>query len=187
MKNVFLRSRYISSPYLRNYFSSIEDKPISYFYDECVVYHKNLPQNETNIRLSNIIGGNTPRYLFAGIIKASALNGDAKLSSTAFKPHGVIEFDLTLNGYSCNGFPITSENGSPTNCYEKFLETTGRKYNTTISEMINPWDFKQFHYIYSHKFEGETTDNGWLGVNLKLATALTDNYVLGMKVICIVK
>ena len=179
LKNVFMKSRYYSSPYLRNYFNTIEDNDICYDYDECVVYHKNLPQGETNIRLANVIGGNTPKYIFAGIISTKALNGDCTLSSTCFERHGVREFDLTLNGYSCNGFPLTSENGSPLHCYEKFLHTTGRKYQTTISDMLSPWDFQMFHYLYSHKFEGETTESGWLGINLKLEEEFNDNYVLG--------
>ena len=179
LKNVFLKARYYSSPYMRSYFNTIEEKDISYFYDECVVYQKNLPQGETNIRLSNVIGGNTPKYLFAGIISSSAINGDNSLSSTKFTRHGIKEFDMTLNGYSCNGFPIVSENGSPIQAYEKFLTTTGCKYQTGVSGMLNPFDFQSFHYLFSHKFEGEATENGWLGFNLKLEKAFEDNYVLG--------
>ena len=179
LKNVFLRSRYYSSPALRNYFSTIADNDITYSYDEVVVYHKNLPQGETNIRLSNIIGGNTPKHIFCGIISTRALNGDCSLSSTSFKRHGVNEFDLTLNGYSCNGFPLTSDHGSPMNCYEKFLETTGRKYQNSLGKLISPWDFKTFHYLYSHKFEAESTESGWIGINMKLDGPLTENYVLG--------
>lgn len=183
LKNVYLKARYYSSPYLRNYFATIEDNDICYNYDECVVYHKNLPQDETNIRLANVIGGNTPKYLFAGIISAKALNGDCSLSSTCFKRNGVKEFDLTLNGYSCNGFPLTSDNGSPLMCYEKYLQTTGRKYQTIMSDMLGPWDFKSFHYLYSHKFEGESSESGWIGINLKLEAPLADNYVLGIIII----
>ena len=179
IKNVILKARYYSSPYLRNYFSTIAENDISYYYDECVVYHKNLPQGETNIRLSNVIGGNTPKYLFAGIINTKALNGDCSLSSTGFQRHGVSEFDLTLNGYSCNGFPINSNNGSPLNGYEKFLLTTGRKFQTNSPMLMTIGDYKQFHYLYSHKFEGETSESGWIGINIKLETAFSDNNVLG--------
>lgn len=176
---MYLKARYYSSPYLRNYFSTIENEDISYFYDEAVVYHKNLPQGETIIRLNNIIGGNTPKYLFAGIISTVALNGNYDFSSTRFQRHGITEFDLTLNGYSCNGFPITSVNGSPLQNYEKFLQTTGRKFQATSPELLSPTDFKSFHYLYSHKFEGETSESGWLGINLKLEQAFDANYVLG--------
>ena len=180
LKGVFLRASYYSSPYLRNYFDTIMTKEISYNYDECQVFHKNLPLGVNVIRLSNLIGGNTPKYVFAGIIDSDALNGDYKKSSTAFKRHGVKEFDLTLDGYSVNGFPVTSEDESPLNVYYKFLSTTNRKFDNLCGAQIEPEDFQLFHYIYSHKFCGETTETGWIGINLKLDEAYSKNYTLGL-------
>ena len=179
LKNVFMRANYYSTPYLRNYFSTITTEEISYRYDELAVYHKNLPQGSTIIRMNNIIGGNTPSYLFAGIIESSALNGDYTKSSTAFKRHGVIEFDLTLDGYSAHGFPLISENDSPINVYDKYLKTTNRKFDNICAEQMLPSDFQQFHYIYAHKFLGEASETGWIGINLKLEEAFTENYTLG--------
>lgn len=179
LTNVFLRASYYSSPFLRNYFATISTKEISYRYDELAVYHKNLPQGTTIIRMNNIIGGNTPGYLFAGIIESAALNGDYTKSSTAFKRHGVTEFDLTLDGYSAHGFPLVSENESPINVYDKFLRTTNRKFDNTCAEQIVPGDFQQFHYIYAHKFLGESSETGWIGINLKLEEAFAENYTLG--------
>ena len=168
LKNVYLKARYYSTPFLRNYFETIENNEISFKYDELSVYCKNLPQGDTTIRMSNIIGGNTPKYLFAGIIESSALTGDYKKSSTSFKRHGVCEFDLTLNGYSCHGFPLSSQNESPIQVYDKFIQTTNRKFANGCSKQVTPSDFKTFNYLYSHKFEGETSEAGWLGVNIKL-------------------
>ena len=181
LSNVFLRANYVSSPFLRNYFNQISTRDITYKYDECEVYHKNLPQGSTIIRMSNIIGGNTPSYLFAGIIKSSALNGSFLESSTRFERHGISEFDLTLDGYSVNDFPITSENGSSIMIYEKFLRTTNRKFNNKCAQMMNYSDFKRFHYIYGHKFTGEVTEQGWIGVNLKLEQPFEENMTLGIK------
>jgi len=181
LKNVFLTAKYSSSPYLRNYFDTITKKGISYRYDECSVYHKNLPQGDTIIRLTNIIGGNTPSYLFAGIIESEALNGDMEKSSTAFKRHGVKEFDLTLNGYSCLGFPLINANDSPIYAYNKFLQTTNRNFQNTCAEQVLPSAFQQFNYLYSHKFEGEPTETGWIGINLKLEKAYEANFTLGNK------
>lgn len=180
LQNVFLSANYYTSPYLRNYFDSITKKDISYKYDEVAVYHKNLPQGTSIIRMSNIIGGNTPSYLFAGIIESSALNGNVKKSSTAFKRHGVTEFDLTLDGYSVQGFPLSSEDESPIMVYDKFLKTTNRKFVNTCAEQISAGDFQQFHYLYAHKFVGETSETGWLGINLKLEQAYEENYTMGI-------
>lgn len=179
LKNVFLKARYYSTPFLRNYFSTIEKQDISFQYDEVAVYCKNLPQGDTVIRMPNIIGGNTPKYLFAGVIEASALNGNYTKASTAFKRHGVCEFDLTLNGYSCHGFPLTSQNESPIQVYDKFLSTTNRKFQNACPKQVSPSDFNSFGYLYAHKFEGEVSETGWIGVNLKLENAYQENYVLG--------
>ena len=119
LENVSLSARYYTSPSLRNFFSTIENKELKYSYDECSVYCKNLPRETKTIIIPNIIGmdfkffmettfhfpliltiphvgGNTPSYIFAGIIKSAALSGDTELSSTCFRRHGVTEFDLTL-------------------------------------------------------------------------------------------
>ena len=40
-------------------------------------------------------------------------------------------------------------------------------------------DFKRFHFVYSHKFEGDVTEQGWIGMTLKLDKALDENYTLG--------
>lgn len=180
LKNVSLTAKYCSSPYLRNYFDPLRNTAISYKYDECSVYHKNLPTGDTVIRLSNIIGGNTPTYLFAGIIESDALSGNMVKSSCAFKPHGVKEFDLTLNGYSCLGFPLVNINDSPLNVYDTFLRTTNRQFKNNCADQILPSDFQLFHYIYSHKFEGEPTETGWIGINLTLKEAYAKNYTLGL-------
>ena len=131
LTNVFMRANYISSPFLRNYFNTVSTKDISYKYDECSVYHKVLPQGSTVIRLSNIIGGNTPSFIFCGIIKSSALNGHFEQASTRFQRHHVKEFDLTLDGYSLNDFPITSDDNSALMVYEKFIRTTNRKFDNS--------------------------------------------------------
>ena len=179
LSNVFLRADYYSTPYLRNHFATITSKQISYKYDECSVYHKNLPQGTNIIRMSNIIGGNTPSYIFCGIIDSEALNGDFKRSSTAFKRHGVKEFDLTLDGYSVHGFPIVSENGSPVAVYDKFMKTTNRKFDNNCAEQCKIGNFSQFAYLYGHKFDGEVSETGWIGVNLKLDAPYEKNYTMG--------
>ena len=179
LKNLHLKAKYYSSPYLRTFFSKIDNNDINYRYDECSVYLKNLPQGETIVRLSNVIGGLTPRYIFCGVIESAALNGDFSLSSTRFQRHGVKELDLSLNGYSCNGFPIINNNGSAVPAYNKWLHSTNRFFNNKCAQQISPLDFKRFHFIYSHKFEGEPTEQGWIGLNIKLETAFTENYTLG--------
>lgn len=181
LENVFLKARYISSLKLRNEFDGIIEKDISYTYDESAVYYKNLPQGMTNIRLNNIIGGNTPSFLFAGIIESAALMGDQNLSATCFQRHKVIEFDLTIDGYSALGFPIRNDDGSPVHAYDKYLRATKRWFNNTVSDVIPIRDYQQFHYLYAHEFSTSQSDNGWIGINIKLEKEFDANYTMGMK------
>ena len=179
LTNLSVRARYFSSPSLRSYFSTISDNPINYSFDETSVYLKNLPKGESNVRLNNIIGGLTPSNLFCGIIESDAINGDLELSTTKFQRHGVKEIDLTLNGQSLAGFPIQNTNGSALPAYMKWLKTTNREFNNSCSGQIEPLDFKRYHFVYAHRFEGEPTDQGWLGIDLKLDRPFDQNYTLG--------
>ena len=180
IKNVVLTAKYYSSPFLRNYFSTIVTKDICYNYDEMSVYLKSLPKGDTTIRLANIIGGNTPKYLFAGIIESDALSGNLKKSATRFMQHSVNEFDLTLNGYSCSGFPLINHDDSPLFAYNKFMKTTDRHFINNCGGQIKPVDFRDFNFLYSHDFTGEPVETGWIGVNLKLEDAYSSNYTLGL-------
>lgn len=180
LENVFLRATYYSSPYLRNYFDGIADKEISYRYDETQVLCKNIPQGMKTIRFANLLGGNTPSYIFAGVIESSAIMGNHKLSSTAFKQHNVLEFDLTLDGTSVCGFPIKTDDGIPVLAYDSYLKATHRSFNNTVSETIPIRDYANFHFLYGHKFSGDVSQSGWIGCNLKLSKEYEENYCLGM-------
>ena len=179
LRNPYLSVDYISSPYLRNYFDGVNSKGISYFYDEVSVYHKSLPLNDTIIRFTNLIGGNTPQFIFAGVISSDALSGSLTKSGTLFKRHNIKEFDLTLNGQSCAGFPMVNLDKTSLDVYDKFLTTTKRKFKNQCPEQILPGDFTNFNYLFSHKFEAEQTETGWVGINLKLTEAFKENHTLG--------
>ena len=183
LTNLYCKARYFSSPYLRTKFQAIQDNDLHYHYDECSVYLKNLPKGETTIRLNNVFGGSTPSHIFCGIIRSEALSGDFKLSATRFQLHDVREIDLTLNGYSVSGFPIQNVNGSALSAYTKWLKTTNRRFNNRCGQQITPVDFKNFHLIYSHAFEGDQTEQGWIGIELKLKKAYDTNYTLGINII----
>ena len=185
LTNLYCKARYYSSPYLRRKFDSIKEKDLHYNYDECSVYLKNLPKGETNIRMNNIFGGNTPTHIFCGVIRSEALTGNSQLSATRFQRHFVKEANLTLNGYSCSGYPLSNVNGSALPAYMKYLQTTNRKFNTDCGRQIAPLDFKNFHFLYSHEFEGDQTEQGWIGLELKLEKPFEDNFTLGkLLIIC---
>ena len=177
IKNAYVKSKFFTSMYLRNTISEHDDQ--IYEYDEICVYQKNIPIGEKSIRLPNIIGGETPNYIFAGILPASALNSDKEISMTEFKLLGVEEFAFTLNGQNLSGFPVMAQNGTPIEIYENYLKVTNRKYNNQCASVMGPHDFKMMHCIYACKFDNQNLESGWIGVNMKLSDGFDKNHVLG--------
>ena len=174
IKNAVAETEYISSPALRDHFSNIDNEPIVYQYEDIELIVKPLAKDQTNIRLDNIYGGNIPNYLFAGIIETEALAGSVEECSTQFAQHSVTEFNLTLNGSSVNGYPLSTSDSTVIFPLMKFLDTSGRLYNigsgSTLS--INTFDC---NYLWSHRFEAEEATSGWVGIELKLKQALAKN------------
>ena len=179
LKDAYAQVEYISSPILRSYFEQREYQPIVYAYDEISVLCKNVPTNEQYIRLDNIRGGNTPDYVFFGLVKSKCLNGSLECSSTNFRNNEIKEVNLTLNGNSCLGYPMRIQNNYPVWVYHKFYSTLGKLMDQSASAQMRLDTYKN-SVIFSHKFEGEDASQGWLGVTLSLSTPLTEQYTLVM-------
>ena len=167
LKDVYAKVEYISSPALRNYHDRIQITPIEFQYDETSVMCKVLPQGESYMRLENIKGGNTPDFLFMGIIPTLALNGSTALSPIKFGSLGIKEINVTLNGNACHGFPLKFQHDYPIWAYYKFLDVNGRLQNSIDGQQLTLEEFKR-NMLISHKFEGEDSPQGWLGVSIAL-------------------
>ena len=170
-------TEYIMCDKLETYFMNIDDGPIRYYYQECDITLKALPKDETSIRLDNIKGGRIPVCLFAGIIPSSHLAGDIKQSSTGFNSHYVTEFNISLNGNSVNGYPLYNKYESAIYPFYKFMDATYRYMNPDTGEGLKIGQF-DYNWIYAHRFEGENSDQGWLGINMKLSEALAEPHSL---------
>ena len=142
LKNVYAVADYVSSTALRHHFDAIQYKPIEYVYDEVQVCCKNLPLAEQYIRVHNITGGNTPDFVFVGICKSAGLNGSLDHSSTSFQPNGVEKIDITLNGASINGYPMSISNDLPLMPYIKFQDILARTANVDLGTQLTIQDFK---------------------------------------------
>ena len=177
IKDCYAVTEYVSSETLRNIFSTIDSEPIQYLFDECDVTLKSLPLNETEIRLDNIRGGNSPRSLFLGIIPTSALNGSFAKSSVGFHQCGVEDISITLNGKTVNGYPLDITNNSPVNVMQRFFDVTNRFMNPLAGDCPKFHEFKS-NWIYAHQFEAEATSQGWLGVYLKLSWTYSEPHTL---------
>ena len=179
LKDVYAQVEYISSDILRSYFDQRDYQPVAYEYDDISVICRNIPKNEQYIRLENIRGGNTPDYVFFGLLKSECLNESLDCASINFKNNNVKEVNLTLNGNSCLGFPIRIQNNYPIWPYHRFYSTLGKLMDQSSASTIRLDSFKN-SVIYAHKFEGEDSSQGWLGVTLSLTTGLTEQYTLVM-------
>ena len=173
IEDCYAVTEYISSPRIRDYFEQINYNPITYQYEECDVIIKSIPQNETEIRFHNLRGGNTPSFVFAAIIPQAHLSGDKQVSSTRFTHNYVQEFNFMMNGNSVNGYPLQSKNGSAIYPLHKYLDTTGRLHNLKCGSTLNAQTFL-YNWIWSHAFETNENENGWLGISFKLKQEYTE-------------
>ena len=87
------------------------------------------------------------------------------------------ELNITLNGNSVNGYPISLKNNSSLPAMHKFLDVTGRLYNSSSGTNLDTREFK-YNFIWAHKFEGESTGQGWLGMDIKLDSEYDENMTL---------
>lgn len=179
IKDCYAVTEYVSSPGLREYYGTIENIPFVYEYDEVEVLIKNLPLNETDIRFDNIRGGNLPSHLFLGLISQDALKGNFGLCSTNFDAYNITDLNITLNGNSVHGYPINIKNNSVIYPLHKFLDVTGQFYDSRCGSTFRITDF-EYNFIHAHKFEAESSESGWIGVNLKLSTIPTSPLSLVM-------
>ena len=167
-------TEWISSPALRSYFDGIDNNPILYKYEEAEVVVRALEKNDKNLRVDAIKGGNLPDFIFAGIIPQTALSGTLTECSTEFLQHDVIRFNITVDGHSVNGYPLEVTNHTRVFPLAKFLDTTNRLMNLEVADSLSVATFKH-NYLWSHRFEVEKSSSGWIGIEIKLENAYTDN------------
>ena len=48
---------------------------------------------------------------------------------------------------------------------QKFFDVTNRLYNVQCGESLDTTAFS-YNFLWAHKFEGEITGQGWIGVDL---------------------
>lgn len=176
----YLEVEYVSSPYLRNFYAQIEERPATMRYDDCDIYMKTISKGQSMIRVNNVMGGLTPDYLFAGLVRSDALNGDFELSSTCFANVDYKDVCITLNGMPVQGYPISSDFTQPLKLFSKFSDTIGKSKKTMAATTIDTRYFCKYYCLISHKFEGESSNEGWIGLDIKLGTALDNDYTLGI-------
>ena len=194
LKDVVAITEYVSSPIIREKFSIIDYQPFTYEFDECDLLGKvkvetfmelysvkNIPSNEREIRFDNLHGGVVPECMFIALIPQRNLSGDFADSSTHFQWNSVQEMNISLNGNSVDGYPMLCKYGSPVQALQKFIQTTGRHYNIHSPGTLDLTEFTS-SWIWSHKFEAETSSRGWIGVNFTLEKAFTDDIAMAMVV-----
>ena len=168
---------------MRSAFETVNIKPLEYKYDECTVMCRTIPINEKYVRLENIRGGNCPDYIFFGLVNTAAFSGSFDFQSHNYENHNLKEVNLTLNGNSCHGFPLRMKNNKPVWAYFRLFDTLGRLLNSKLGRQ---WEMTDFAYncLFSHKFEGEDTSSGWIGVDLAFDKTPTTPLTFG-NIICL--
>lgn len=89
------------------------------------------------------------------------------------------EFGVTLNGNNCHGFPWKIDPEYPAWPYYKFIDALGRLNNSNVGSQLLPQDFNN-NLIFAHKFEGEESTTGWIGITLTLEKPFKESHTLGI-------
>ena len=177
IKDCFAIVDYVSSPNMRSLYDHIDQSPYIYKYDDIDIIIKNIPENQLDVRFDNLRGGQIPDFLFIGVIPKSSLNGDNKNSSTGFRHCNVTEMNISFNGNSVNGYPMNISKKSVIYPLQKFLDVTGLLYNQNCGKTLTGPEF-EYNFLWSHKFEAEMTNEGWVGVNLTFDEIPTEQMAL---------
>ena len=177
IENCYAMVEYVSSPDYRSLYDSIDQMPFIYHYDDIDITIKNIPENQTDVRFDNLRGGNVPDYMFIGIIPKKNLVGNKLTSCTGFKHQKVSEMNISFNGNSVNGYPLFINKGSVIYPMQRFLDCTGQLYNAAIGKTLTGPEF-EYNFLWSHKFEAEMSEQGWVGVNLTFETVPSEPMAL---------
>ena len=81
-----------------------------------------------------------------------------------------------------NGYPLSLKNNSCIPALHKFLDVTNRLYNNQCGTAIDATEFG-YNFIYAHKFEAESSGQGWISLDLTLDQAYTENMTLVLWII----
>ena len=180
IKECYLELEYVSSPYLRNLHSQIIERPIKYHYDDCQIYMKDLAKGAQTLRVNSLCGGLTPEYIFAGFMPAKCLDPDFISTSLRFDNPGIRDACITLNGAPVQGYPIsTIFSDNATQFYSRFLDTIGKWKKSAASGTLPLTTFGDHFCLLSHHFEGETSNEGWIGFDIKLNKPTDKDYTFG--------
>ena len=180
IKDCYLELEYVSSHYLRNLHAQIVDKPITYHYDDCQIYMKDVAKGSQTLRINSLCGGLTPEYIFAGFMPSKCLDPDFLTTSVRFVNPDIREACITLNGAPVQGYPISCIfPGNSTQFYSRFIDTTGRTKKTSVAGSIGFETFINDFMVLSHQFEGEQSNEGWIGFDIKFNKPSTIDYTFG--------
>ena len=177
----YLELEYVSSPYLRNLSSQIIERPITYHYDDCQIFMKDLPKGAQTLRVNSLCGGLTPEYIFAGFMPAKCFDPDYIKTSIRFDNPSIQSSCITLNGAPVQGYPISSMIvDNPMQLYSKFLDSIHKWKKSAASSTLPFTVFAQDFCLLSHHFEGEQSNEGWIGFDIKFTRATDIDYTFGM-------
>ena len=180
IKDCFLELEYVSSPYLRNLHAQIVERPITYYYDDTMIYMKDLSKGSQNLRVNNLCGGLTPEYIFAGLLPSTCLNPDFIKTSVRFENPDIQTACITLNGSPVQGYPITCMMAKNSmQFYSKFLDSIDKWKKSAAASTIDFMSFNNNFCLISHHFEGEQTNEGWIGFDIKFDKPTTKDYTFG--------
>lgn len=125
-------------------------------------------QNELII----ILIGNTPSAVILSLIPLEDFDGDILKSSTNFERHDLETVDLTLDGISIPGYPISTLNNDISPFYHKYLYECNTLNNPYSSGLLTKSEMEKGMFLVVDNLKRKKIFFGQLAVRLKFTTAL---------------
>src|SRR5271156_6252545 len=96
--DLFVHTVNMAPGVVEGHLAGVIERPMSYNYNGYRIIHHVIPKETTNIEISDCAKGVFPKMIFAGLISASAYNGNIGLSPFNFKHYKSKSIGLQCNG-----------------------------------------------------------------------------------------
>ena len=162
-----------------------KSKPPKVVYTKNVMKTFTVPAGNFDLSCHNLFFGDTlPDQVFVAMVNQKAFNGDTSLNPYNFEHFDLSEASLVVNGVSEPSTPYTFDKTHDNiSLYYEMLENTGTRPFENESVNITPLEFRAGYFIMvwdrnpvkNNRLAPTKMDGGYMSLNLKTKTALTDN------------
>lgn len=119
-----------------------------------------------------------PDVMVLVLIEVDRFGGSYSMSSTKFRRHNLIYFELSLNSDVLNNYPLEMHGNDSVEFYYRYLKNTERLDNPFCSTALTHKQYDNSNFQIVHNFENEKGQEGQLSCKIKFSKPLTEKLIL---------